>query len=132
MCELVSSYLLAICLVTLASFLSTADFLAACVVVVTMIVVSFLAYRRTKVPAFACLLGGSLLFISLGAVLHLHKPASNAGAIVLMEWSHVGHLAATVLWGVGFFQLARYVWSDIEGKSAANQARQAPTAPSES
>jgi hypothetical protein len=117
---------------TLPSFLSTADFVAACVVVVTMVIVSFSAYRRTRMPAFACLLGGSLLFISLAAVLHLYKPASGAGAVVLMEWSHVGHLAATILWGVGFFQLARYAWRDIEQKSAANQTLQATAAPPES
>lgn len=96
-----------------------------------MLVVSLLAYRRTKMPAFACLLGGSLLFITLAAVLRLYKPTSEAGAIVLMEWSHVGHLAATVLWGVGFFQLARFAWREGERKSAANQALQATAAPSD-
>jgi hypothetical protein len=103
---------------TFASFLSTADFLAACVVVVTMLVVSLLAYRHTRMPAFGYLLGGSLLFIGLAAVLKLYKPTSEAAATVLMEWSHVGHLAATVLWGVGFFQLARNAWREGKQKGS--------------
>jgi hypothetical protein len=107
---------------TFASFLSAADFLAAVVVVVTLLIVSFLAYWRTKMPAFACLLCGSLVFIILAAVLHLYKPASDTGAIILMEWCHVGHFAATVLWGVGFFQLARYAWREFERKSPPDKS----------
>jgi len=117
---------------TFASFLSMADFLAAAIVVVTMLVVSFSAYRRTRMPAFACLLCGCLLFIGLAAALHLYKPASDAGAITLMEWCHVGHFAATVLWGIGFFQLARYAWRQFERKSPPAKALQATVTPPDS
>jgi hypothetical protein len=114
-----------------ASFLSTADFVAAAVVVVTMLIVSFSAYRRTKMRAFACLLGGSLVFIGLAAVLYLYKPASDTSAITLMEWCHVGHFAATVLWGIGFFQLARFARREFERKATANKALQTTSVPPE-
>jgi hypothetical protein len=102
---------------TLASFLSKADFLAAAVVVATMFLVSVLAYRRAKMSAFLCLICGSLIFIILAAVLRLYKPASKEDAAVLLGWCHVGHLAATILCGIGIWQLVEYVRREFERKS---------------
>jgi len=112
---------------TFASFLSTTDFLAAAVVIVTMLIVSFSAYRRTKMPAFACLVCGSLLFITLAAVLHFYTPTSREDAIALSGWCHVGHFVATILWGIGIFQLVGYVGREFERKSPPNTALE-PTA----
>ncbi len=104
---------------TLTSFLSKADFLAAVVVVATMLFVSILAYRRTKMPAFAFLVCGCVLAIILAAVLSVYKPSSKEDAVVLSEWSHVGHFGATILWGVGIVQLVAYARRERERKSAA-------------
>ncbi len=102
---------------TLKSFLSTADHLAAVVVIVTMLFVSVLAYRRTKMSAFLCLICGSLIFIVLAAVFGFYKPASTEGAAVLLESGHVGHFAATIFCGIGIFQLVGYVRREFERKS---------------
>jgi hypothetical protein len=102
---------------TLTSFLSMADHLAAVVVIATMLFVSVLGYRRTKMFAFLCLICGSLIFIILAAVLGFYKPASTEGAVVLLEWCHVGHFAATVFCGIGIFQLVKYVRREFERKS---------------
>ncbi len=108
---------------TFASFVSKADFLAAVVVVVTMLFVSFLAYRRTKMPAFLCLICGSLLFIILAAVLSVYKPSSTEDAVVLGEWCHVGHFGATILCGIGIFLLVGYARREFERKSPPNEQR---------
>ncbi len=104
---------------TLASFLSKADFLAAVVVVATMLFVSFSAYRRTKMPAFAFLVCGCVVAIILAAVLSVYKPSSKEDAVALSEWSHVGHFAATILWGIGIVRLVAYARRERERRSAA-------------
>ncbi len=107
---------------TLVSFLSKADFLAAVVVVATMLFVSFSGYRRTRMPACAFMVCGCVLAIILAAVLSIYKPSSKEEAVVLSEWSHIGHFAATVLWGIGIVQLIRYVRRELERKSPPNES----------
>ena len=80
---------------TLTSFLSKADFLAAVVVVTTMLFVSFSGYRRTKMPAFAFLVFGCVLAIILAGVLSVYKPSSKEDAVVLSEWGFRGASTAT-------------------------------------
>lgn len=102
---------------TLSSFFSMADHLTAVVVIITILFLSVLAYRRTRMSVFLYFISGFLLFIILAAVLLLYRPASTEDAADLMAWCHVGHAAATLLCGIGLFQLVGYVRREFERKS---------------
>jgi hypothetical protein len=104
-----------------ASFAGMADHLAAVVVVARMLFLSVLAYRPTRMSAFLCLICGSLIFIGLAAVLRFYKPASREDPVLLMEWSHVGHFAATILCGIGICQLVGHARREFERKSLPNK-----------
>ena len=108
---------------TFLSFLSKADFVASVFVDATVLFVSFLAYRHTKIPAFAFLIWCSLLGIVLEMGLHLHTPTSAEDTLSFHEWYKVGFFASTILYGIGVFQLVRYVRKEFERKSPPNKIR---------
>lgn len=102
-----------------ASFLSAADHMAAVVVIIAMLFASVLAYRRTKMSAFLCLICGLLIFMIVAAGMQFCRPASTDGAVVLLEWGHVGHLAATILCGIGIVPLIGHVRTQFDRKDNA-------------
>jgi hypothetical protein len=112
---------------TFLSFLSKADFVASVVVDATVLFVSFLAYRRTSMPAFAFLIWGSLLGIILEMGIHLRTPTSPDDAVSFHEWYRVGFFASSILWGIGIFQLVRYVQREFERQPPPNKSPE-PTA----
>jgi hypothetical protein len=108
---------------TFLSFLSKADFVVSIVVDAIVLCLSFAAYRRTRLSAFAFLIWNSLICIILETGLHLRSPSSAEDAVSFREWYRVGYFAETVLWGVGVVLLIRYVRRDFERKSPPNNAR---------
>jgi hypothetical protein len=91
---------------------------ASVVVDATVLFVSFMAYRRTSMPAFAFLIWGALLGIILEMGLHLRTPTSADDALSFREWYRVGFFASSILWGIGIFQLVRYVQRQFDHKSS--------------
>jgi hypothetical protein len=115
---------------TFLSFLSKADFVASVVIDCTVLFLSFLAYRRTGISAFAFLIWASLIGVILEVGLHLRTPSSAEDALSFRQWYRVGYFAATVLWGIGLIQLIQYVRRDFERKSPNTTLEPTAAAPS--
>jgi hypothetical protein len=112
---------------TFLSFLSKADFLASVAIDGTVLYLSFLAYRRTNILAFAFLIWGSLIGVILAVGLHIRTPTSAEDALSFHKWYRVGYFACTVLWGIGIILLIQHVRRDFAQKSPPNKSLQ-PTA----
>jgi hypothetical protein len=89
----------------------------------TVLYLSFLAYRRTNILAFAFLIWASLLGIILEMGLHTRTPTSAEDALSFHEWYRVGYFACTVLSGIGVTLLIQHVRRDFAQKSPPNPQR---------
>ena len=114
----------------LLSFLREADYLISIAVDSAILCFAFAAYRRCRMKAFAFLIWGSMIGITITAGMHIHRaaPATPVNEdLTFWQLYRVGYIAATVLCGTGIILLIRYVMT-LVGQGAGSNPTLQPTA----
>ena len=104
---------------SLLSFLRQADFVTTIFVDLVVLVFSFSAYRRTNMRAFSFLILGSAIGIISEAAFQVHRsspynPASDA--VTFYQIYRAGYLVGCISWGIGIYQLIKFVTGKFEDK----------------
>jgi hypothetical protein len=94
----------------LLSFLRGVDFLTTICIDTMVLVFSFPAFRRTKMPAFGFLILGSAIGIISGFGLQFGRATATANdKLTFSEFYRAGYVVAAVSWGIAIYQLIQYV-----------------------
>jgi tellurite resistance protein TehA-like permease len=103
----------------LLQFLRNFNFLTTIFINMMVIIFAFPAYRRTRMLAFALLILGAAIGVVLecGYKLHLAMPYDGSdNAVTFWLFYRAGYTIASISWGVGTYQLIKFVMSKFEEK----------------